>query len=112
MPLVLIPTDWFEKLSSGEASFAEYLAFLGSLPEEDSEEETSLITKDRYSKVPIPSELRWQVWERDNFTCKLCGSRTYLHADHVIPESKGGETTLENLQTLCRRCNSKKGNKT
>jgi hypothetical protein len=32
-----------------------------------------------------------------------------LSADHVIPESKGGPTTLENLQTLCMRCNLKKG---
>lgn len=42
-------------------------------------------------------------------TCKLCGSRKYLRADHVIPERKGGPTTLENLQTLCRSCNSRTG---
>lgn len=59
-------------------------------------------------KVPIPSELRWAVWERDRFTCLHCGTRRHLSIDHVIPESKGGPATLENLQTLCKPCNSKK----
>ncbi len=59
-------------------------------------------------KIPIPSELRWEVWERDNFTCVQCGSRRSLSVDHKYPESKGGETVLINLQTLCKSCNSKK----
>jgi DNA-binding transcriptional ArsR family regulator len=61
------------------------------------------------SKVKIPSELRWQVWERDNFTCKHCGKRQFLSVDHIHPESAGGQATLDNLQTLCRSCNSRKG---
>lgn len=60
-------------------------------------------------KVPIPEEMRWEVFERDGFACKQCGSKRWLRADHVIPESAGGPTTLENLQTLCRSCNSRKG---
>ncbi len=59
----------------------------------------------------IPDDIRWSVWERDNFTCKKCGTRKFLSIDHIIPKSKGGETTIENCQTLCRRCNSKKGAK-
>ncbi len=62
-----------------------------------------------YRKTPIPSELRWAVFRRDHFTCKQCGLQEDLHADHVVPESKGGPTTLENLQTLCGGCNRKKG---
>jgi 5-methylcytosine-specific restriction endonuclease McrA len=49
------------------------------------------------------------VFERDDFRCLKCGSRRNLNADHIHPESKGGPTTLENLQTLCRGCNSRKG---
>ena len=60
-------------------------------------------------KMPIPPELRWEVWERDNFTCQHCGARRFLAVDHVFPESLGGEMTAENLQTLCKSCNSKKG---
>src|SRR3990167_1002941 len=54
----------------------------------------------------IPIALRWEVWERDNFTCQYCGSRRFLVVDHIYPASKGGATTTDNLQTLCRSCNS------
>jgi hypothetical protein len=60
-------------------------------------------------KMPIPTVLRWEVWVRDNFTCKHCGSRRDLSVDHIIAESKGGPMELSNLQTLCRSCNSRKG---
>lgn len=64
------------------------------------------------NKQSIPPETRWAVWERDNFTCQICGKRKHLSIDHIYPESKGGTLELSNLQTLCRKCNSKKGNKT
>ncbi|GAH64450.1 unnamed protein product [marine sediment metagenome] len=65
------------------------------------------------------------VFLRDNFTCKLCGARRtwtngygiefpdlgQLACDHIHPYSKGGKTELKNLQTLCRKCNAKKGDK-
>ncbi len=60
-------------------------------------------------KVKIPGKLKWIVWERDDFTCKACGIRRNLSVDHIVPESKGGLTELNNLQTLCKSCNSKKG---
>jgi 5-methylcytosine-specific restriction endonuclease McrA len=40
-----------------------------------------------------------------------CGSQWELSADHIHPESKGGPTTIENLQALCRKCNSRKRDK-
>jgi len=55
--------------------------------------------------------LRFLVMKRDNFRCQNCGKspakdgNTILHIDHIIPYSKGGETILENLQTLCQNCN-------
>ena len=58
----------------------------------------------------ISDKLRYQVLKRDNFKCCACGASPAkdpsvdLHIDHVVPWSKGGETTLENLQTLCSRC--------
>jgi hypothetical protein len=60
--------------------------------------------------------LRFRVLQRDSFTCQSCGASpakqvgVALHVDHIIPWSKGGETTFENLQTLCSRCNLGKGN--
>jgi hypothetical protein len=60
--------------------------------------------------------LRWRVLQRDNFKCCGCGaspaitSEVELHVDHIDPWSKGGETVLENLQTLCSKCNLGKSN--
>ena len=59
----------------------------------------------------ISDKLRYQVLKRDNFKCCLCGASpakdpsVELHLDHIIPWSKGGKTTLDNLQTLCSKCN-------
>ena len=59
----------------------------------------------------ISDKLRYQVLKRDNFKCCACGASpakdpsVELHIDHIIPWSKGGESTLKNLQTLCSKCN-------
>lgn len=60
---------------------------------------------------PIPDEVRWAVFERDDFRCRDCGARRFLTLDHIHPVSQGGADDIENLQTLCRRCNSKKSDK-
>ncbi len=60
--------------------------------------------------------LRFKVMLKDNFTCQQCGASpakqlgVELHIDHIIPWSKGGGTTLKNLQTLCSNCNLGKSN--
>lgn len=65
----------------------------------------------------MTSKLRQSIKERDNFTCKQCGAsieqepHLLLEIDHIIPVSKGGLTTEDNLQTLCWRCNRSKGAK-
>lgn len=65
------------------------------------------------------------VYIRDNFTCKGCGLHStiknengielpdigLLAVDHIHPYSKGGETKMDNLQTLCRKCNGNKKDK-
>ena len=65
----------------------------------------------------MTSKLREFIKKRDNDTCKNCGISTrdeahlLLEIDHIMPISKGGLTTEENLQTLCWRCNRTKGSK-
>lgn len=71
-------------------------------------ERVARISQSSYSKIPIPEKLRWEIWERDDFTCKKCGSRRFLTIDHVHPERHGGEAKASNLQTLCKSCNSAK----
>lgn len=65
----------------------------------------------------IPLGLRYKVLNRNSFKCVKCGASPAtdptcrLHIDHILPFSKGGKTTLENLQTLCENCNLGKGNR-
>ena len=64
----------------------------------------------------ISLRLRFKILQRDNFRCCACGASpaltpgTLFEIDHVIPWSKGGETELDNLQTLCLTCNQGKSN--
>ncbi len=67
-----------------------------------------------------PRRINWRlratVLIRDNCLCRMCGASpakdpaVTLHVDHIQPWSKGGTTTLDNLQTLCSVCNIGKGN--
>ena len=60
-------------------------------------------------RAKVTDELRFKVLKRDNYRCRICGASSkdgvHLHVDHIIPLAKGGKTTLDNLQTLCERCN-------
>jgi hypothetical protein len=59
----------------------------------------------------ISGTLRYDVLKRARFRCELCGVSADVRAlevDHTIPRSKGGTDDLDNLQTLCYRCNAMK----
>lgn len=63
----------------------------------------------------VPLRLRLRVLDRDGFRCVLCGrspailAGVQLHIDHVVPVSRGGRATAENLRTLCAECNVGRG---
>lgn len=71
---------------------------------------------------PDPESVRreWQrmqrtvaslIFQRDDHTCVDCRTRVNLTVDHIKPIAKGGLNTLENLRTLCRSCNARKGDR-
>ena len=55
---------------------------------------------------------RFNLFLRDQFACQYCGGRGDLTFDHVLPRSRGGITSWENVVAACSPCNLKKGNKT
>ena len=64
----------------------------------------------------ISLNTRIEIFERDNYTCQICGRNTKeddvkLEIDHIIPVSKGGSDDRDNLQTLCFECNRGKSDK-
>lgn len=63
----------------------------------------------QFKKKKISAKKALYVYRRDGFKCKNCGSSDDLTVDHIQPESLGGSGCTDNLQTLCRRCNSSKG---
>jgi 5-methylcytosine-specific restriction endonuclease McrA len=54
---------------------------------------------------------RRAVFARDGWACQYCGSRQNLTVDHVIPRSKGGPSTWENIVASCAPCNRRKGDR-
>ena len=102
-------------------------AFVDYINSDEKQEEISNVAKqklitpfsenkdicDVYHKTSrdINLRMRFKVLQRDNFKCCTCGASpakdpsVELHIDHIIPWSKGGETEIDNLQTLCSKCN-------
>lgn len=61
--------------------------------------------------VPLNNGIRQRIYARDGRVCKECGAEHGLSIDHIVPVSKGGNSTDDNLQVLCLSCNTRKGNR-
>jgi 5-methylcytosine-specific restriction endonuclease McrA len=76
----------------------------------------SVIRLRRYVRRPHRQRLafnRKNVFRRDDHTCQYCGTRSHdLTLDHVVPRSRGGPTSWENVVACCRRCNASKRDRT
>lgn len=70
----------------------------------------------RRTRREISDRQRFRILVRDGFRCKSCGASPLiqpgveLHVDHILPWSKGGESTDDNLESKCKQCNLGKGN--
>lgn len=74
----------------------------------------SVIRLQDYIYVPYKSVIlsRQNVFKRDRQLCQYCGSTHDLTLDHVLPRSRGGKSSWQNLTTACKKCNSLKGDRT
>ena len=74
------------------------------------------VSTKRRTRREISERQRFRILVRDGFHCSACGASPLtqrdieLHVDHIVPWSQGGETTDDNLETKCKRCNLGKGN--
>jgi hypothetical protein len=115
IPSRVSQTPYNRRFGSWSAALMEFVAFANA-NELPSRPATS-ITRSGHSTSRDPSlRLRFNVLKRDNFCCRACGASPALqpgislHVDHIKPWSRGGETLIENLQTLCEVCNLGKSN--
>ena len=105
----------FGRWSNALRRFAECI---NAVDEASLSTDPMLNTKRHKTARDINLRLRFKVLRRDNFKCCSCGASpakdpgVELHVDHIFPWSKGGKTVLENLQTLCSKCNGGKSNLT
>jgi 5-methylcytosine-specific restriction endonuclease McrA len=76
----------------------------------------TVIRLQRYIRIPRRGEISFSkrnVFRRDNHTCQYCGYHGKgMTIDHIIPRSRGGKTSWENVVAACQPCNSQKGNRT
>lgn len=94
--------------------------------EERLEQQNKIIYQQTQQNQPTPQttqrvrrvspSTRVKVFERDNYTCQMCGRSHHhdgvkLEVDHKIPVSRGGSDNISNLQTLCFECNRGKSDK-
>lgn len=74
----------------------------------------SLMVKKYVKHTPRYTPSRRNIFLRDEYTCRYCGKELgsdELTLDHILPRSKGGRNTWENLACACFPCNSRKGDK-
>jgi 5-methylcytosine-specific restriction endonuclease McrA len=74
----------------------------------------SIVRLKSYARVPYKRVMlsRRNVLQRDQHTCQYCASTSDLTIDHVLPKSRGGRDTWENLVAACVSCNNRKGDRT
>lgn len=123
---VLVLNSDYEPLNICNVRRAINLVYLGKV---DVLHEDSLVLHSARSSVRSPSVVRLRshikrpmpqlklsrrsIFARDNYTCQYCGHRgPDLTVDHVVPRRLGGPTSWENLVCCCKKCNTRKGDKT
>lgn len=116
------------RFGSWSRALKEFVAWVNSdsseeLHQEDAETNQGTVgstvhpgSTKRRTRREVSDRQRFRILVRDGFRCRACGasplthSGVQLHVDHILPWSKGGETTDDNLLTKCSQCNLGKGN--
>ena len=115
-PSTISQSPYNRRFGSWTASLEAFVTYANGSGVEPSTAQSGAENARRTTGRDPSLRLRWHVLQRDRFSCCACGASpaltpgVELHVDHKVPWSKGGETVLENLQTLCSVCNLGKSN--
>ena len=66
------------------------------------------IGSSKWSSRHIPKEIKKKIRKKSKDECAICSSTESLEFDHIIPISKGGDSSEDNIQLLCQKCNRRK----
>lgn len=73
----------------------------------------SELNQNNRPKKSLWEQIKAKIFLRDDYTCQYCKKRGgNLECDHILPVSRGGDSSEKNLNTSCSKCNREKGNKT
>ncbi|MFA6016459.1 MAG: HNH endonuclease [Gallionellaceae bacterium] len=110
-PSTISQSPYNRRFGSWTATLEAFVDYANGNGVESIETHASENTTRRATGRDPSIRLRWFVLQRDRFTCRACGASpaisqgVELHVDHILAWSRGGDTVLENLQTLCAVCN-------
>ena len=119
-PLSYFPLSLWPWQDAVKAIFRESVTVVSeydrivSSPSFDMKLPSVIALKEYIPQAETPAFTRFNVFLRDKWMCQYCGHEFKTHQltfDHVVPRSKGGKTSWDNIVASCRCCNSLKGNK-
>jgi hypothetical protein len=116
-PSTISQTPYNRRFGGWTAALKAFVGYANSTEQESTVLASQGAPTSRHTTSRYPSlRLQWKVLKRNHYKCCACGRSPAttvgleLHVDHITPWSKGGETVLENLQTLCSDHNLGKSN--
>ncbi|NBT41122.1 MAG: HNH endonuclease, partial [Alphaproteobacteria bacterium] len=116
-PLSYFPLSLWSWQDAVKAAFLERVNIVSEYDREISSPSftmklPSVVSLKEYVKpADTPAFTRFNVFLRDGFSCQYCGATEDLTFDHLVPRSKGGMTTWDNVITACSPCNLRKSDR-
>ncbi len=108
-----------DRFGGWRKALEKFVAYINSeegLSSEENDQSADIKPTKHKTNRSINLRLRFLTLKRDNFKCQKCGRtpasdpKIVLHVDHIKAWANGGETTIQNLETLCSKCNIGKSN--
>ena len=117
-PLSYFPLSLWPWQEAVKAAFLDRVSVVAEYPDVARSPSTEIrlpsvvVLREFVKPARMAAFTRFNLFLRDGFACQYCGAKGDLTFDHVIPRSRGGRTTWENVVASCGPCNLRKGSRT